>query len=326
MIYHEIAVDPDSFEDFKDLGLLEKMFGFEHGRLIPFMPSKGNDWHSQVKQRLTDLYPEKSKEIELRLVQIMDRCVWRSRGATKYDPKASWRSLAVREHSTREFAAILCGEEGICCPPEYSYQGLHSPPDEYPDFLRKPIHVAESLKSPDVFLENLRPLITSGNRITLIDAYLNPLPEDDDQTSLWLKTLKKLATFLGESKRKTIDVDIHTKSPGYDATKPLSRENIKTEDFLNQSIALIEGWFPKQTTLSLTSWSERYQGQRFHARYIITNKAGVALDYGLDMRSGQRTDVSLLPLDKAKQRLGEFDWENPSLFKLDGRKSFNGTR
>ncbi len=326
MIYYEIAVDPDSFQDLKDLGLLEKMFGFEHGRLIPFLPSKGKDWHSQVKQRLTDIHPGKSKEIELRLVQIMDRCVWRSRGTSKYDPANSWRSLAGREHSIREFAAILCSEEGLCSHPEYSYQGMHSPPAEYPDFLRKPIHVAESLKSPDVFLENLRPLITSGKKITLIDAYLNPLPDDEHQTSVWLMTLKKLATFLIESNRKTIDVDIHTKSPGYDTTKPISRENIETEDFLNRSIRLIEGWFPKETTLSLTSWSEHHKGQRFHARYIITNKAGVALDYGLDMRPGQRTDVSLLPLDKAMQRLGEFDRENPSLFELDGHKTFNGTR
>ncbi len=337
MIYKEIAVDPSSFEDLKDLGLLEKMFGFEHGRVIPLLPAKGVNWCSQVKERLTGFYPGKSKEIELRLVKIMNSCVLRSRNATKLDPGELWISLARHEHATRNFAAILCADEGVCCPPEYSYQGIYSAADEYPDFLREPIHVTESLKSPNVFLENLRPLVTSAKKITLIDPYFNPLPvpetnsscisgEKTSRPSIWLKTLKRLATYLEESNRKTIDVNIHTKSPEYNPKKPSDRSNIKSKDFLEKSITLIEGLFPKETTILLSSWSEHDQGQRFHARYIITDKAGVALDYGLDMRRNQRTDVSLLPLKLAKQRLGEFDYKNPSLFKLDEYKLFNGTR
>ena len=138
--------------------------------------------------------------------------------------------------------------------------------------------------------------------------------------------IEKLAVFLGASNRKTIDVNIHTKSPGYDTTQAVSRINIEPKEFLRRSIALIEGWFPKETTLSLASWSERYRGQKFHARYIITDKAGEAVDYGLDMRLDQRTDVSLLPLNLAKKRLGEFDCQNPALFELNVHQSFKGTR
>ncbi|MCX6867694.1 MAG: hypothetical protein NTV46_16040 [Verrucomicrobia bacterium] len=333
MIYHEIAIDPESFEDLKDLGLLERLFGFEHGRLVALLPAKGKNgiqeeknWKLLVKQHLTRLLPGKSKEIELRLDRIMDRCVWRSRGQSKHDPVQPWRSLARDEHKQREFAAILCSETGLCCHPEYSYQGMHFPPEAYPDFLRAPIHVADSLKSPDVFLENLRPLITSAKRITFIDPYFNPLPEMDGQASVWLNTLKKLASFLTDSNRKTIDIDIHAKSPEYDATKDICRINMHPLDFINRSISVIEGWFPKETTLSIACWSERHRGQKFHARYLITDKAGVAVEYGLDLKHDQRTDVSLLPVELAKKRLMDFDFQNPSLFELDARESCKGTR
>lgn len=334
MIYHEIAVEPTALEDLKDLGLLEGRFGFEHGRLVAFVPAKGKcsesdpsdlNWRVLVFRHLKTLFPSKDKEIELQLQRIFESCVWRSRGGSKHEPGESWRTLAMREHKAKEFSAILCAEPGLCCHPEYSYQGLYSSPEGFPDFLRYPIHVTDSLKSPEVFLENLRPLITSAKRITLIDPYFNPLPEDE-KPSIWHKTLKSLATYLVEAKRRTIDINLHTKSPEFDASREKSRINIHPREFVKRSIAHLDGLFPKETTLSISSWSERHQGQKFHARYLITDKAGAALEYGTDMRPGQRTDVSLLPLAKAKERLAEFDCQSPSIYELDANESSNGTR
>lgn len=335
MIYHEVAVEPTALEDLKDLGLLQRMFGFEHGRLVAFVPAKGKgsgadssdlNWRTLVFRHLKTLFPSKEKEIELQLMKVFESCVWRSRGGSKYGPGESWRTLAMREHEAKQFAAIMCAEPGLCCHPEYSYQGLYSPPAGFPDFLREPIHVSDSFKSPDEFLKNLHPLIMSAKRVTLIDPYFNPLPEDDGKQSIWLNTLRRLAAYLGDANRRTIDINIHTKSPEFDAKLIESRVNIQPLEFVTRSLDLLVGYFPKETTISISSWSKRYQGQKFHARYLITDRAGAAFEYGTDMRPGQRTDVSLMPLAMAKERLAEFDCLNPTIYALDANLVTKGVR
>lgn len=319
MVYHEIAVDPSAVEDLKDFGMIEKIFGFEHGRLIAFIPAKPSGsgcWKSLFYTHLKSLLPpEKHKELELRVSRLMERAVFRSRNGTQILSGQNWCDLALKEHTQTPFAAILAAgnsdDESL-----FHFQALHNPDDTFPIFLREPVHFADSLKDPEVFLNALKPLITSAKRLDLIDPHFDPTHTDNNDSRRWKKSVKHLAEFLRDSKRLTINLHFHTRWDG-------KRD---ADDFVKGIAYEIEGHFPQTTNLNITAWSPKHGGIRWHARYLITDKAGVALDYGTDMIANSRTDITLLPLTVAESRRSEFNPERPSVFDMAATVKITGKR
>ena len=177
MVYHEIAVEPTAVEDFKDLGLLERQFGFEVGRLISFMPAKSKEircWKTLFYEHLkTKFPPAKHKELEFRVIAFLERATYRSRNHSALSDGQSWCDLALQEESNKHFDAILCAgpsSNNAILP----FQGLHDPDETFPEFLYKPIHFGDSMKDPESFLESLRPLIGSAKRLHIIDPHFDP--------------------------------------------------------------------------------------------------------------------------------------------------------
>ncbi len=327
MIYHEIAIDPSGVSSAEDFGLLQRMFGYEHGRLIAFMPAKPKgekDWQILLYESLKRNNPEKAKSFELAVKSLVKRSTLRSRNGTRLTTNQTWIDMARSEHDRVPFDAILCANAEPCDPPIYSFRDLHIPPESFPEFLREAVHVSSTMKEPTIFLAALRPLICTANRITWIDAYFDPTPEPSPEAeappkeSIWLKSFKNLAKELREQRRTIINIEIHAKTP----------EGRDGEEFVTSSVDLLKGWLPDTTNIKLTSWSEKYHGQKFHARYLLTDKGGVGLEYGTDMRMNQRTDVSLLPHPVICQRMSEFDSQSatPTPYNLDFSFASCGTR
>jgi len=319
MVYHEIAVEPTAVEDLKDLGLVERMFGFEHGRLVAFLPAKPKDsgcWISVLYGHMkTMLPPEKHKDLELRVLRLLDRAGYRSRNSSKIAEGQSWCDLALQEQSASPFAAILCaGKSGNSA--MLPFQGLHDPDDTFPVFLREPVHFADSMKDPETFLNALKPLIVSAKRLDFIDPYFDPTHPEEANRRRWQMTIRNLADFLRSSNRLTADLHFHTQLD--EAQEP--------ETFVRNIANEISGRFPPTTTLKVTAWSQKPRGIRFHARYLITDKAGVALEYGTDMGSNRRTDITLLPRALAEIRRKEFDPNTPSTFNVEATIQVSGTR
>jgi hypothetical protein len=171
MIYHEVALEPTAVQDIKDLGLVKKTFGFEFGRLISLFPAKpkGETWIEKFHQHLKTIIPvEKHKELEINLPALYEKVIYRSRNHSKSAESISWKESALAEHSSNPFAAILCAGD-TCEVPALPFQKLHELDENIPEFLRNSQHFAETLKDPDIFLENLKPLIMSAKKIHLID-------------------------------------------------------------------------------------------------------------------------------------------------------------
>jgi hypothetical protein len=319
MVYHEIAVEPSAVEDLKDLGMLEKIFGFEYGRLIAFLPAKPSGsgcWKSLFYSHLKSLLPtEKHKELELRVFRLMERAIFRSRNGTEITSGQNWCDLALKEHAQSPFAAILTAgnpADDALLP----FQGLHNPNDVFPIFLREPAHFADSLKDPKVFLNALKPLITSAKRLDLIDPYFDPTHPDDTDSRRWKASVKHLAQFLRDANRLTIELHFHTL---WDGVRDAN-------DFVKSIAREIDELFPPTTILNITAWSHKHGGIRWHARYLITDKAGVALDYGTDMVPNRRTDITLLPRTAAESRRNEFNSNCPSAFEMEATIKVAGKR
>lgn len=320
MIYHEVAIDPASVEDLKDLGLIEKLFGFEHGRLIAMMPDpkkgKGRKWTECLIDHLKEKLPGDFALKQVReKVELIQRCaVIHSRKGTVVHENGSWFTTVQAAHSEKEFQAILCGDSCDEPLPFCKFQDFHTLPESYPDCLKYPVHVTDSPKDPRVFLKNLTPLIAAANRLVFIDPYFNPVPEENWK---WRNFVRDLSEYLRQARRTYVEVAFHGKLPE-DAHDP--------EMYANQARREIEDWFPPETELSFCVWSGQIGGQRLHARYLLTNKGGAGLEYGLDASPDQRTDVALLPIDKVRKTLAEYDPENPTLFKLEKHLAFKGSR
>lgn len=319
MVYREIAVEPTAVEDFKDLGVLERQFGFEVGRLISFLPAKPKEircWKSLFYEHLkTKFPPEKHKDLELRVMKFLERAVYRSRNGSVLVDGQSWCDLALQEHGKKHFDAILCAgssSNNAILP----FQGLHDPDDAFPEFLYKPIHFGDSMKDPEIFLENLRPLIGSAKRLHFIDPHFDPAHPEEQNRRRWQSTVRKLSQFLQDANRLRIDIYFHTQAD-------CKRDS---EEFVTDIGNKVAGLFTPFTNLSVVAWSKKRQGINWHARYLITDKAGVALDYGCDVGKDRRTDVTLLPKEKADERLAEFDPESPSIFNLEASIKTTGTR
>ncbi len=319
MVYHEIALEPTSVEDFKDFGLLERQFGFEVGRLISFMPAKPKEikcWKALFYEHLkTQFPPAKHKVLELRVTAFLERATYRSRNDSALSDGQSWCDLALQEQGKKHFDAILCAGHSsnkAILP----FQGMHDPDETFPEFLYKPIHFGDSMKDPEVFLESLRPLIGSAKRLHIIDPHFDPVHREESNRRRWQTTVRKLSEFLRAANRFTIDVHFHTQS---DNTRD-------PKEFVADIGSRISGLFSSRTNLSVTAWSKMHQGINWHARYLITDKAGVALDYGFDMGKDRRTDVTLLPRDKADEKLAEFNPDSPTIFNLEASIRTKGTR
>ena len=128
--------------------------------------------------------------------------------------------------------------------------------------------------------------------------------------------MRYLSVFLRESNRLTIDIHFHTKWDG--VRDPQS--------FVNGIARELSGRFPPTTNLFVTAWSQKFGGIRFHARYLITDKAGVALDYGTDMGKELRTDITLLPRAAAEARRIEFDPATGNTFNMEATCQMTGCR
>ena len=216
MIYHEVALEPTVVRDIKDLGLMRRTFGFEYGRLISLFPAKpkGSCWERQFYEHLKKVLPSTyHKKLEIEYTSFIQGAIFRSRNQSLVPENLSWKQAALRENSQKSFAAILCEEEegdSVLLP----FQNLHAPDESFPQFFHQSQHFAETLKDPQTFLDNLSPLIMSAKRIHLIDPYLNPAHDDEENRRRWQTTIKKLAEYLRTSNRLTIDIEMHTEADG----------------------------------------------------------------------------------------------------------------
>jgi hypothetical protein len=63
---------------------------------------------------------------------------------------------------------------------------------------------------------------------------------------------------------------------------------------------------PKELKIKVIRWTEKFGGEKIHARYVLTNLGGLRYETGLDEgNTGETTDVSIL--DKT---LFERRWDN----------------
>ncbi len=267
MVY-EFALEPTLLGSWERFRYLTEKFGVQHGRLICRYPKR---WKALVYEALQACSEIEKKKIEERLVWLDDRMMGR---AHEWEPARDWLSNAELEHGRRPFRAIIAAAN----PRAVASVLLADDLDEETG-LWKVEREAKVPRQAAELAKAVAPLLCLAREILFIDPYFDPYKARSRTT---------LREFL---------LRAHGRQNG------IQLQRVEFHTLFNDGIARFDAEcqrelparIPTGMKLDVVRWRERKGGEGFHNRYILTDRGGVRLAWGLDEGAGAQTDdLSLL--------------------------------
>ncbi|MDE0159987.1 MAG: hypothetical protein OXI02_02050 [Candidatus Dadabacteria bacterium] len=278
-MYREYAVEPaaigSSWGTFRYL--IEK-FGFQKGRLISRFPSR---WERLVIEaakmagvgdialsRITEKL-RKKKEEEIKIVN----------SGRIYDPSlGSWIASARVAHAVKPFHAIIAQgdheENEIVTPEELE--------EDHPLMIASTsCNVPRTSKR---LAEALLPLLLSAREVDIVDPFF------DLQNSKYTNLLSLLLSSMYNSrknKEKTLLIRIHFR---------LDEGDPREQFLLENAHRWVRGWLLEGFELHLYEWKQKPGGEDFHARLLLCDCGGLAVDAGF-AAVGQHESTIITLLD-----------------------------
>lgn len=123
-------------------------------------------------------------------------------------------------------------------------------------------------------------LLMLGSEIMFIDPYFNP------EKAKFMNVIKRFLGFAlqGAPPKR---IEIHTEydfesDPDFEEWKELCRK-------------IFAPLIPKGLRIRIVRWTEKFGGEKLHARYVLANVGGLRYETSLDEgQTGETTDVSIL--------------------------------
>lgn len=292
-MFYDYAVDPICYSNWDSFQSLEGQFGWEKGRLIAEFPK--NKWIKIVTKLLNDnpkkLTPEQKRKIDVEIERF-------SMHKNRFFVRSDYRSNALKEWVLNDvinyselFHAI------VACDKPRNHDSLLMATD----LAYAPLWNIESddivAFEPNNLCRCVEKLLMVSQRILFIDPLFKPDKER------WILTLEKFIS-VATSKRTPI-LEYHLKIDDKEYIKPENERKANFEEECNKYIKKI---LPHGRKLTLFRWSKiDHSGDKFHARYILTEHGGVGFDVGLDSGgSGETTDVRRLSEKTRLRRWNSF--------------------
>jgi hypothetical protein len=269
---HEYAVEPAALAGWERFRYLVEKFGFQHGRLISRFPRR---WEKQVIQACEGLGEVEKKRI---IEKLSGEDFRRSRtvsGNRSFDDAKDWLTNAEVAHAKSPFHAV------IACNNPHGHPFVLPVVSIDEDTPLMDVQREEKCGRRAAELSNLvRLMLQNAREILFVDPHFDPTrPKWRNTLAAWLQIVAANGNMLARC-------EYHLKS---DNTKSARKE------FQEACEKLLPGHLPKGRKLKIVRWIEKNGGEKFHARYILTDIGGVRIDVGLDEGGvGETTDVSLM--------------------------------
>lgn len=286
----EYAVEPESLSKLNTVWQAMEQFGVEHGRLISDFPKK---WLRSIYDSTASCSPIERKSIEERLIRLKDKVV-RFRKGSEFNPDKSWRENVYQEDSHQPFHAIIQTDN-----------------DTHRDRILTPfdLHEGTSLwkirreypasRKPGELAKIVAPLGLISRELLFIDPYLSTDPK-------WINVLVECLKACEVNENNHRRIEIHTQST-------VSRA--EWNRIANKQIAPS---LPVGVSIRFVIWGQREEGEKFHARYFMTERGGIRFDVGLDAgKPGETTDVGLLSEALRATRWKQFQDSTAAFDKVD---------
>jgi len=277
----EYAVDPEVFSTLSGVNQVAAHFGWDQGRLIAMYP-KWRTWKSLAKKAVTEQQDVKRKSILEKIGKLNDKQklidLGRNDGTGNYDGSIDWLLNTRDEHSRRPFCAVIARNGHS---PELGVHHLEEVDFDVEPFSRSvPCWIPRKATQ---MANALGPLLRASRSIKLIDPHFHPGEE---------RFLNPLRAFIAEatSCAPLTHLEIHT-------SRPL-RDSSTTAEWERACLANLPALLPSEVKMIVYRWSTKSSGEALHARYIITEVAGVNIEHGLDEGDdGESTQVNILNED-----------------------------
>jgi len=298
MIY-EFALDPGVLNNWEQFRYLTEKFGVSQGRLISRYPKR---WKALVYESLSDAREMEKKRIVERLQSIDRKMQTRD---NEWDDEKNWFLNAECEHARKPFHAIITRENTKQRDWVLPFEDLN---EETPLWaIQRERVIARDAAS---LAAAVSPLLCVAKWVIFIDPNFGPYKPRARNT---LKAFLE-ACLTGRTGRALERVEFHTEF------KP------EVQDFSGECQRQFPQRIPIGMSLRIVRWRERVGGDGLHNRYILTDRGGVRLAWGLDEGNPTQTDdISLLDQGLYESRLSQYCSQQPAFDLVDELVVF-GTR
>lgn len=287
-MFHEYALDPEVLKTWPAFRYLTDQFGMSQGRLISKFPSK---WKRAVYQACDQSSALDKARIEESLRRMDSKIYARGRD---FDQSLEWINNAVNSHTSLPFRAIITTSERCCVSGGLDHETISDITECWkagiPPIRRRAKEMAAAAEM----------LLKSSSEIVFVDQHYSCAARHGRPLAAFIKE-----ALAGASVRR---MEYHI---GCSGTADWFELKLKEQArHLGLSAEL---------PLNFYRWRERNGGEKFHARYILTELGGMRYDVGLDESddpSGpQTTDVAALDPGTYLHRWQEYRLES-STFEL----------
>lgn len=297
MIY-EYALDPGLLNSWERWRYLTEKFSVSQGRLISRYPKR---WKKMVYEALDACTELEKLRIVEKLKSIDDRMISRFH---EWADNGDWLTNAESENANRPFHAIVAHDN-----PRVGLNVLIA--DDLDD--ETPLWKVESelkiKRQAEALGEAVAVLISLGRKLVFIDPHFSPYKS---------KARNTLKVFLAKAAARTSgmpigEIEFHTQY------KP------EIANFSEECLAQLPKRIPTGLRIKVIRWKEREGGEGLHNRYILTERGGVRLAWGLDEGNPSHTDdISLLQPGMFAQTWAQYCGEKPA-FDLHDELLIEGT-
>jgi hypothetical protein len=284
LIHHEYAVEPkvigSNWQNFRYI--LEK-FGFDKGRLIAEFPRQV--WFREVYNAASGFPPTQRARLEILLKQARGTKVIRT--GRPYNQNLDWLSNALTEHQRLPFQAIIAQENGGGSEAVLLGEELD---EQHPRMVvANPISVPRDAPS---IASALSALLEHGSRVLVVDPFFDPF------NGRYKSALRACLLAVKAGNPQTV-CEIHY------------RYHVKASsptDIERAAWHLFPGLIPDGMSIKIFCWKEKDGGADFHARYLLTEKGGIAVDAGFSAEGAhQMTDMHRMDAASCIERAAAFD-------------------
>lgn len=209
------------------------------------------------------------------------------RTGREYNHSLEWLSNALVEHQRSPFQAIIAQENGAKSGEVILAEELD---EQHPLMvIAKPVPVPRDAAS---IASALSALLKHGSSILIIDPFFNPF------NARYMSALRECLRVV-KTQNPSAVCEIHYR---------YHESRSSPADIEKSAVQLFPNLIPDGMALKIFCWKEKVGGTDFHARYLLTEKGGIALDAGFSAEgSHQTTDMHRLDAAFCKQRVAAFD-------------------
>lgn len=281
----EFALEPEVLAEPGNIRYFLEQFDIHKGRLIAEYPKR---WASEVyRLAVRELRPMELKRFQVHLEKLDQKLIPHDSRRAFDRENLTWLQNAegVQTAGVASFDGIVARQN----PRSHADVLIADNVDESQDSWVVPRQICAARTTADCVAAASR-ILDLSREIIFVDPYF------DATDSRWKRMLKALVVHAANSglKKSRIELQccIHPKASLH---------------FWQDCRDELPSWIPVGIELVVRRWQARRGGERFHRRYLLTERGGLAFEGGLDEgHANETTDIYLLEETLRQQRWPQY--------------------